>query len=230
MEEYPDNIGEELEGLSEEGEVIIKKGLFSQIVNTNPFTSQHRPITSQSTIKTVKVRLINHTEDNKGLEEVISNPGLSLIKSITKYIELMHVIRPYKKLVLEYIREIYEYYVYCIFLLFTSLKYRQRLLQKYPLEELIDYNKVFTMYRVQSNYDKLKKYLFKVHGDLKSACQSNTQEKVKSLLAPKLNPNIKLDDVHTLNGVFEKIVAIESCYYVLNTLHRINTKILVFLT
>jgi hypothetical protein len=228
MGEYPDNIVKELEGLSVEGEVI-KKGLFSQIVDTNPFTTQHRPITNHPIIKTIKVKLINNTANSKGLEEVISTPGLSLIKSIIKYIELMHVIRPCTKLLLEYIREIYEYYVYCVFLLFTPLKYQQRLLQKYQLEECIDYNKICTMYRVQSNYAKLKRYLFKVHGDLKSSYQRIAQEKVKSLLAPSLNPNIKLDDVHTLDGVFEKVVAIESCYYALNTLHKTNTVVLVLL-
>lgn len=233
MSEYPPDASLQLEGMASEGEASTKKGMFSQVVNANPFAAQYRTVAKCAAAKTPKhkpLRLGSKEELDRAYEakeQVICTPGLSLIKCIIRYVELLHILKPCTGLILEHVKELYEYYIYCVFLLFTPLKNQQRLLQKYPLEEPIDFDKISAMHRVQTSWAVLRKFLFKVHDDLKRECHQTAEEKVKALLAPKLNAKVKLDDIHTLNGVFEKIIAIESCYYALSVLTKMNTDIVV---
>ena len=206
--------------------------MFSQIITSNPFDDEYRMITKQTKEIHKKSNLVL-MEDNNNFNElkdqIICNTGLSLVKSLIEYIKLLYIIRPCKDLIIEYMKKICEYYVYCVFLLFLPVSYKQTILQNYPLEYPVDYSKVFNMFRIKENCKELRKYLFKVHSDLKHECEKNEEDKaiIKALLGPKLNSKINLEDTSTLNGIYEKVVAIESCYYIFNSFRGMQNSILV---
>jgi len=85
------------------------------------------------------------TKDSKLKNQIICSPGLNLIKSLVKYIELLHILKPCTETVLNHLMGIYEFYAYCVFLAFTPWEYQQKLLQKYPIEEPVDFEKVFSI-------------------------------------------------------------------------------------
>ncbi len=169
-------------------------------------------------------------KDAKLKNQIICSPGLNLIKALVKYMELLKIVKPCTDSVLEHLMGIYEFYAYCVFLAFTPWEYQQKLLQKYPLDGPLEFDRIFSMMRIKANYAGLCKYLFKVHADLKaeydkiSATPGETIV-AKGLLCPKLNEGVKLDDTTSLNAVYEKIVAVESCHYVFEVLYKMQPRI-----
>ncbi len=72
--------------------------------------------------------------------------------------------------------------------------------------------------------------MFRVHDELKDEyvkIASTPGEVIvaKGLLCPRLNEGVKMEDVAALNAVYEKIVAVESCRYVLEVLFRMQSHI-----
>lgn len=72
--------------------------------------------------------------------------------------------------------------------------------------------------------------MFRVYDELKgeyTKIASTPGEVIvaKGLLCPKLSSEIKMDDTAGMNAVYEKIVAVESCHYVLEVLKRMEPRI-----
>lgn len=75
---------------------------------------------------------------------------MHLIKALVKYIELMHILKPCTENILDNLLQLYEFYVYCVFLAYTPMEYQQKLLQSYGLEKSVEFERIFSMYRLKS--------------------------------------------------------------------------------
>jgi len=245
MLEYPPNIKSLLSEISSEDSkpqhTTKPREVLSQL-SVNPFTVECRLITTQTIAKPQSFKKITVDDDELNLDEiepdespitvsksiefyhksfklknqVICSPGLNLIKSLIKYVELMHIIRPCKELILKYFMEIYKYYIYCLFIVFTPGEFKIILIPSGTM----NLERAFSVLRAQAKYTKLAKYLKKI----KESLQKESTP-IEELLPTSINDMVKLGDSKTLNGACEKIVAIESSYYIFEALQKIKGKI-----
>lgn len=245
MREYPLDVKSLLSEISNDnskprsGEKL--RGVLSQL-SANPFAGECRLITTQAAAKSTSQKLAAADDDELNLNEiepdelpiaitksiefhhksfklrsqVICSPGLNLIKSLVKYIELMHIIAPCKDLTMRCLMDAYRYYVYCLFLIFTPAEHKQTLMLSSPM----NLEQAFLLLKAQAKYPKLAKYLMRVKNNLQ-----NEQIPVEELLPTTINDMVKLNDGKSLNAACEKIVAAESCYYILEALHKLKARI-----
>ena len=177
---------------------------------------------------------------------VISSSGLNLVKSYYRYVELMNTMRPLAFEVFLSLTQVFEFYVFCVFHLFTSREKRSRIYDDDPavaaLVSATSAGQTVTEERVEAAYESylfglkygnLKNGIIKIRDYLESlADQQNYERSNVEFGGDALERIIPFSSLRTwgkeigLGSCAKAIVAVESVFFIYDSLYRLKGSIL----
>ena len=178
---------------------------------------------------------------------VISSSGLNLVKSFFKYVELLNVWPPYSFEILLGITQLFEFYVFAVFFLYSGEENQKKLFDDTFHSKINEFsnessgsksfqNKLSQLHELnlfQIKFSTLKTELIRIKDWLESQVSSICQEydlSGRKLLEKLWNNNSIFDTMDTKQNyeIFsESIVAVESVFFIYECLYKLKEKIMV---
>ena len=126
--------------------------------------------------------------------------------------------KPCREGILKNMINIYKYYVYCIYVIFTPKERRSRL----ALNNIKEIEEAYFALKNKTNYPRLYQYLMNIYESIR---RQYNELSVSELFPTEFNEMIQLNEESSLNGANEKIVGVESYFYVFEVLQKMKGKI-----
>lgn len=177
---------------------------------------------------------------------IISSSGLNLVKSFFKYVELINVLNPYSFEVLIGLTQIFEFYIFAVFFLYSAEDEQKRLFDDSFHSKINDFgnethgsksfqNKLGQLHELhlyQKRFSTLKNEMIRIKDWLESHCNFKDDHydiSGRKLLQKLFDDNSLFDNMDTKQKyeIFtESIVAVESVYFIYECLFKLKERIM----
>lgn len=207
-------------------------------------------LTVHKSVETVITK--NHTEmfyqqmNAIQTDRVISSSGLNLVKSFFKYVELLHVLSPYNFEILIGLTQVFEFYVFAVFFLYSNESDQIKLFDDTLHSKISEFSseghgnknfqaklsQIYELSLFQKKYSTLKSEIIRIKDWIESQVSSKDDHydvSGRKLLEKIFDDNSIFDIMDTKQNYelfSESIVAVESIFFIYECLYKLKEKIM----
>ena len=207
-------------------------------------------LTVHKSVETVITK--NHTEmfyqqmNAIQTDRIISSSGLNLVKSFFKYVELLHVLSPYNFEILIGLTQVFEFYVFAVFFLYSNESDQIKLFDDTLHSKISEFSseghgnknfqaklsQIYELSLFQKKYSTLKSEIIRIKDWIESQVSSKDDHydvSGRKLLEKIFDDNSIFDIMDTKQNYelfSESIVAVESIFFIYECLYKLKEKIM----